>query len=244
VATRKVSKLPRSEREAERRKAILRAAVEVFSRKGYQGCRIADVAKEAGVAYGLVYHYFKDKDELLGSVFESGWTAFLSRVSAALAHESDFEAKVRSVVHVAFEAYRRDPRGVKVLILEVGRSPSGGAVNRGNAFTNVIELAAGVFAHAQQQGELPAHLEPRLAAALFFGSIEMALTLFVVGLLERRDDVLDRARDQVVETFLRGVEHARPFAGATVPPEAIPSSEAAPWTSAKSGTKSRVARRD
>lgn len=244
MATRRVTKLPRNEREAERRKTILRAAVEVFSRKGFQGCRIADVAREAGVAYGLVYHYFKDKDELLGSVFESGWQGFLSRVQEALSHEAGFESRIRSVVHVAFEAYRRDPRGVKVLILEVGRSPSGGAVNRGGAFTSVIELATSIFAEAQSRGEMAAHLDPKLAAALLFGSIEMGLTTFVMGLMERRDDVLQRASEQVAETFLRGVVHARPVEAApVVAPEAIPS-EAAPWTSAKSGTKSRAARRD
>lgn len=242
MATKRASKLPRNEREAERRKAILRAAVEVFSRKGFQGCRIADVAREAGVAYGLVYHYFKDKDELLNSVFESGWRSFLARVTDALAHQAGFEARIRSVVHVAFEAYRRDPRGVKVLILEVGRSPSGGAVNRGGAFANVIELAAGIFEEARGRGEIAGHLDPRLSAALLFGSIEMGLTTFVMGLMERRDDVLDRARDQVAETFLHGVVGAKPSAQPTVAPEAI-ASEAAPWNS-KSGTRSKAARRD
>jgi len=216
--------------------------VEVFSRKGFQGCRIADVAREAGVAYGLVYHYFKDKDELLNSVFESGWRSFLARVTDALAHEAGFEARIRSVVHVAFESYRRDPRGVKVLILEVGRSPSGGAVNRGGAFANVIELAAGIFEEARGRGEIASHLDPRLSAALLFGSIEMGLTTFVMGLMERRDDVLDRARDQVAETFLHGVVGAKPSAQPMVAPEAI-ASEAAPWNS-KSGTKSKAARRD
>lgn len=241
MATRRISKVTKNEREAERRRTILRAAVEVFSRKGFQGCRIADVATEAGVAYGLVYHYFKDKDELLGSVFESGWQGFLTRVQAALSQQTDFESRIRSVVQVAFEAYRRDPRGVKVLILEVGRSPSGGAVNRGTAFTSVIELAAQIFADAQAAGELPAHLEPLLAAALLFGAIEMGLTAFVMGLLERRDDVLERARDQVAETFLRGVLQARP--GAAPTEAAALASEATAWTQ-RSGTKSKVARRD
>jgi TetR/AcrR family fatty acid metabolism transcriptional regulator len=246
VAKRVAAKAARNEREAERRKTILRAAVEVFSRKGFQGCRIADVAREAGVAYGLVYHYFKDKDELLGSVFESGWQGFLVRVQGALSQESDFESRIRSVVNVAFEAYRRDPRGVKVLILEVGRSPSGGAVNRGTEFARVLELAAAMFAEAQAQGQVPRHLDPRLSAALLFGAIEMGLTTFVMGLVERTDEVLDRARDQVAETFLRGTLGAKaPVAGAVgSEAAAVIPSEAAPWTSVKSGTKSKAARRD
>lgn len=199
----------RSEREAERRKLILRAAVEVFSRKGYHGCRIQDVAKEAGVAYGLVYHYFKNKDELLESVFASGWQGFLSRVQAELERESHVAGRVRGVINVAFEAYRRDPRGVKVLILEVGRSPAGGAVNRGGAFSTIILAAAQMFREAQGRGEISRHLEPVLCATMLFGCIEMGLTTFVMGLLDKRDDAaIERAREQVAETFLSGISAA------------------------------------
>ena len=192
---------------------ILRAAVEVFSRKGYHGCRIQDVAKEAGVAYGLVYHYFKNKDELLESVFASGWQNFLARVQAEISTDHHVASRVKGIVHVAFEAYRRDPRGVKVLILEVGRSPAGGAVNRGGAFSSVILAAAEMFREAQRRGEIPAHLDPTLCATMLFGTIEMGLTSFVMGLLDKRDDeAIDRAREQVSETFLHGLTGARPTA--------------------------------
>ena len=213
-------KLPsRVEREADRRRVILRAAVEVFSRKGYHGCRIQDVAKEAGVAYGLVYHYFKNKDELLESVFASGWQNFLGRVQAEIATDQHVAERVRGIVHVAFEAYRRDPRGVKVLILEVGRSPAGGAVNRGGAFSSVIIAASQMFTEAQRRGEIPTHLEPTLCATMLFGSIEMGLTSFVMGLLDKRDDeAIDRARDQVAEHFLNGLTGARPQATPIPPP--------------------------
>ena len=218
-------------REQDRRRTILRAAVEVFSKKGYHGCRIADVAREAGVAYGLVYHYFKNKDELLESVFTSGWAGFVERISEQVAKGGSLEERVRGVVSVAFDAYKRDPRGVKVLILEVGRSPSGGAVNRGSAFGDVIRLASMVFSEAKDNGEIKSDMDPLLAATMLFGAIEMGLTAFVLGLLDRKDDtVLDRARDQVIETFLRGVIPAR-----------VPVEDS--WTNAKSPSKSRALRR-
>jgi TetR/AcrR family transcriptional regulator, fatty acid metabolism regulator protein len=197
---------PRVDKESDRRRVILRAAVEVFSRKGYHGCRIQDVAKEAGVAYGLVYHYFKNKDELLESVFTSGWQGFLSRVEAELHADQPVADRIRGVVNVAFEAYRRDPRAVKVLILEVGRSPAGGAVNRGRAFSTVISAAVEMFASAQRRGEISDLLDPTLCATMLFGAVEMGLTTFVMGLLDRRDEAaIDRAKHQVAETFLFGV---------------------------------------
>ncbi len=195
-------------RESERRRTILRAAIDVFARKGYHGCRIADVAREAGVAYGLVYHYFKNKDELLETVVETGWSGFVSRMRSVAEDEStSLEEKVRGIAEVAFEAYRVDPRAVKVLILEVARSPAGTqVVSRQQAFLDTIRMAATMFARAQAGGELREDLEPMLCASLLFGAIELGLTAFVSGLMEDRGpEALERAKLQIAETFLRGV---------------------------------------
>jgi TetR/AcrR family transcriptional regulator, fatty acid metabolism regulator protein len=194
-------------REAERRKTILRAAIEVFAKKGYHGCRIADVAREAGVAYGLVYHYFHNKDELLRSVFDLSWGGFLARVKAVGETSAPLAEKVRGVARVAFEAYRHDPRGVKVVILEIARSPAGAKVDRGSAFTEVIQLAERMFRSAQENGELRPELDPRVCASLLFGAIEMGLTALVVGLFghHRDDAVVERVERQIAEALLGGV---------------------------------------
>ena len=195
-------------RESERRRTILRAAIDVFARKGYHGCRIADVAREAGVAYGLVYHYFKNKDELLETVVETGWSGFVARMRSVAEDEgATLEQKVRGVADVAFEAYRVDPRAVKVLILEVARSPAGThVVSRQQAFLDTIRMAANMFSRAQATGELRADMDPMLCASLLFGAIELGLTAFVSGLVEDRSpEALERAKVQIAESFLRGV---------------------------------------
>jgi TetR/AcrR family transcriptional regulator, fatty acid metabolism regulator protein len=193
-------------REVDRRRTILRAAIEVFAKKGYHGCRIADVAREAGVAYGLVYHYFHNKDELLRSVFDLSWGGFLARVKVVAEGEAPLAEKVRGVARVAFEAYRHDPRGVKVVILEIARSPAGARVDRGSAFAEVVQVAERMFRVAQEHGELRAELDPRVCASLMFGAIEMGLTALVVGLFGHRDDALvERVERQIAETLLGGV---------------------------------------
>jgi TetR/AcrR family transcriptional regulator, fatty acid metabolism regulator protein len=219
-------------REGERRRTILRAAIEVFARKGYHGCRIADVAREAGVAYGLVYHYFKNKDELLETVFETGWNGFYSRVRAVAEGEGTIEQKVRGIADVAFEAYRVDPKGVKVLIVEIARSP-GGRVNRQTTFTEAVQMCAQMLSKAQAAGELRPDVDPLLAAALFFGNIEMAFTALVMGMVDPRDsEKMEKAKAQLAGTFLYGVG-----AGHT-PAEG-------PWNreQEKSATKSKASRR-
>lgn len=192
-------------REGERRHTILRAAIDVFARKGYHGCRIADVAREAGVAYGLVYHYFKNKDELLETVFETGWSGFVTRVRAVAEGEGTLAQKVRGITDVAFEAFRVDPKGVKVLLVEIARSP-GGRVNRQSVFTDTIRMSAEMFVRAQAAGELRPEVDPLLSAALLFGSIEMGLTALVMGLVDAKDpEAFERARQQIAGSFLQGV---------------------------------------
>ena len=196
-------------RDQDRRKTILRAAVEVFARKGYHGCRIADVAREAGVAYGLVYHYFKNKEELLQLVFETGWGGFMSRIRDAAEASAPLEQKIRRIAQVAFEAYRIDPRGVRVLVLEFARSPSTGEANRRTAFAEVLGVITRMFERARARGELRAGLEPALCAAMLFGSVEMSLTGFVMGLLDPRESgLLAHAQEQLTSLFLDGARAA------------------------------------
>lgn len=196
-------------RDQDRRKTILRAAVEVFARKGYHGCRIADVAREAGVAYGLVYHYFRNKEELLQLVFETGWGGFISRIRDAAEASAPLEQKIRRIAQVAFEAYRIDPRGVRVLVLEFARSPSAGEANRRTAFAEVLGMITRMFERARARGELRPGLEPALCAAMLFGSVEMSLTGFVMGLLDPREaGLLAHAQEQLTSLFLDGARAA------------------------------------
>ena len=192
--------------ESDRKKTILRAAIDVFARKGYHGCRISDVAKQAGVAYGLVYHYFKNKEELLQSVFESGWGGFITRVRDVLSRAQATDEKIAGIVRVAFEAYRVDPGGVKVLILEIARNPSGDTVNRQSAFTEVLQLSAEVFTQGQAAGTVRPELNPLLCSALLFGAVEMALTGIILGVVDGHDDAaLEAVERPMVDAFLRGV---------------------------------------
>lgn len=205
------SKTADSSTRDERRRTILRAAINVFARKGYHGCRISDVAKEAGVAYGLVYHYFKNKDELLQTVFELGWTGFISRIRAVAEGEGLLADKVRRIADVAFEAYRVDPRAVKVLILEVARSPAGTRVDRNGAYFDTIRIAEDMFARAQAAGELRQDMDPRLAGALLMGAIEMGLTACVAGFVDvRNPESLERAKAQITLTVLHGMLYGAP----------------------------------
>jgi TetR/AcrR family fatty acid metabolism transcriptional regulator len=192
--------------DTERYKAILRAAIQVFADKGYHGCRISDVAREAGVAYGLVYHYFHDKQALLEAVFQVGWGGFLARVREVAESSLPLVEKVQRVVAVAFEAYRRDPKAVRVILLEIARSPAFEQARRRSELLGVIRVSEKMFAQAKRSRELKPNLDPLICATQLFGSIEMALTAFVLGLADSRgEQALERAQAQLIEAFVNGV---------------------------------------
>ena len=183
-----------------RERAILAAAVEVLARKGYHGCRISDVAREAGVAYGLVYHYFRNKDALLETVFRAGWGEFVGAIRAAAEPDRPLVEGMGALVRVVLDAWRREPKAVRVLILEIARGP-GGRVYRQKLFEEIVGVLRGLFERARARGELREGLEPQLAAVLLFGALETALTACVLGALVPSPE----AQSAVVDTFLRGV---------------------------------------
>ena len=205
--------------EEERRRTILRAAVDVFARKGYHGCRISDVAKEAQVAYGLVYHYFRNKEELLQSVFELAWGGFVTRVQEVAQSNIPVAVQVRRICELAFDAYQVDPRGVRVILLEIARSPVGAQVNRQSAFAQIIGIGREMFERGVQRGDIREGLAPKLCAALMFGAVEMGLTAFITGVMdaEEASQVL-RAREQLAESLLRGMLSPDALAAASLSP--------------------------
>ena len=195
--------------EPEKRRAILHAAVRVFAEKGYHGCRIADVARAAGVAYGLVYHYFRNKDELLESVFAEQWTILINALRAIDEGPGTSEEKLAGVCGFVLDVYKTAPTAVRVLILEVTRTPN--ALRAGSTpqtFQAAVDILAELVRRGQAAGELRADVEPVVAAAAVLGSLEMTLTGLVMGLvrpISPSEDELDEVKVQLVALVLAGL---------------------------------------
>jgi len=193
--------------EPEKRRAILHAAIRVFAEKGYHGCRIADVARAADVAYGLVYHYFRNKDELLESVFAEQWTILINALTAIDEGPGSAADKLESVLGFVFDVYKTAPAAVRVLILEVTRTPhSLRAGSTRDTFERAVQLVADVIRQGQDAGELRTDLEPLVAAAGLLGALELTVSGMVVGLVPARsEEEVDRAKQVVTDLVLRGL---------------------------------------
>ncbi len=197
------------EGEPEKRRAILHAALKVFAERGYHGCRIADVASEAGVAYGLVYHYFRNKDELLESVFDEQWRIFVAAIRAISEGPGTAAEQIASVIRFALDVVRTAPAAVRVLILEVPRTPD--VLRAGSTrqtFETATRLVAEMVQRGQRDGELRADMDALVGAASILGVLDMNLAGMVTGLLtapQPSEDELERMKRQVVAAALGAV---------------------------------------
>ena len=183
----------------EKRRLILDAAVRVFACKGYHTCRVGDIAEEAGVAYGLVYHYFTSKEEVLETIFRETWCDLLEAVKEVEKSGKSAREQLRQVAALLLRAWRRDPELVRVLVREVARSPE---LQRqvgeiGQAFAAIERIVR----HGQEQGELRHDIDARLASWIFYGAIEEILTGWVLGQLPDGDEEVAKAERTVVEVI-------------------------------------------
>jgi AcrR family transcriptional regulator len=188
----------------EKRRQILEAAVRAFARKGYHACRVGEIAEEAGVAYGLVYHYFGSKEEVLETIFRDTWTQMLARIREVEEGDDPAREKVRKVTALLLRTWRRDPELVRVLVREVTRSPQ--QLQRqideiGHAYKALERIIAG----GQAEGELRSDLDSQLAATIWYGALEETLTGWVLGQLPDADEDIARAEHTVVELLCNGL---------------------------------------
>ncbi len=193
----------RSIAQEEKRRQILDAAVRVFARRGYHDSRVGDITEEAGVAHGLLYHYFTSKEEVLEAVFRDAWSEVLDAFGAMEESGEDPQEQLRHVAAILLRSWRRDPDLVRVLVREIGRSPQvqTKVEELGQAFL-VIER---IVSRGQKERVFRADLDPRLVAWIFYGGIEEILTGWVLGRLPDGDDDVAAAERTVVDLVCSGM---------------------------------------
>src|SRR6478609_1870597 len=189
----------------DKRRLILDAAVRVFAREGFHKCRVSDIADEAGVAYGLVYHYFKSKDQVLDTLFLERWDVLLEAIRHTDAQEIPADEKLHQIAGFIIDSYRHDPDLMKVIIVEVTRAANSfGAVHIGK-IGEAYALIRGVVEKAQQSGEFRSEIPAEFAVMSFYGAIEQVLTGWIFGLLDESDAEYELAKTYVVRTIVGGL---------------------------------------
>ena len=190
----------------DKRRVILDAAVRVFARQGFHTCRVSDIADEAQVAYGLVYHYFSSKEEILDTLFLERWDVMLAAIAEADASHPAPREKLRAIAAFIIESYRHDPDLMKVIIVEVTRAANSFGNTHIATIREAYDLIGGMIVKAQAEGVFKQEIEARFAAMAFYGAIEQLLTGWIFGLLPADQEHFERAKWLVVETVCGGLE--------------------------------------
>lgn len=186
----------------EKRRLILDAAVHVFARKGYHASRVGDIAEQAGVAHGLLYHYFDSKEELLETVFRETWSELLEAMTRVEASDEPAREQLRQVAAILLRSWRRDPDLVRVLVREIGRSQT--LPTKVEEIGQVFAAIERIVERGQALGELRGDLDARLASWIVYGAIEEILTGWVLGRLPDEDEDVAAAERTLVEVVVGG----------------------------------------
>lgn len=190
---------------ADKRTAILDAAVRAFARRGFHASRVSDIADEAGVAYGLVYHYFRSKDEILDEVFSQRWALLVAAIQEAGELEVAPRERLERVAGFIIDSYRYDPDVMKVIIVEVTRAANSFGRAHLDEIRRAYDLLATLVADGQERGEFRSDVDAGFAAIWFYGAIEQLLTGWIFGALPATDTEYEQAKDLVVDTFCHGL---------------------------------------
>lgn len=192
----------------DKRRVILNAALRVFARQGFHTCRVSDIADEAGVAYGLVYHYFSSKEEILDTLFLERWDVMLAAIAEADASERPPREKLHAIAAFIVDSYGHDPELMKVIIVEVTRAANTFGRTHLAKIREAYAGIAAIVSAAQRDGTFRDDITPEFAAQAFYGSVEQVLTgwIFETGPVPASE--LERAKTQIVQTICRGLERA------------------------------------
>jgi TetR/AcrR family fatty acid metabolism transcriptional regulator len=195
--------------QVDKRRMILDAAITVFAQQGFHHCRVSDVADEAGVAYGLVYHYFDSKEQILDTLFTERWQLMLDAIVAIdRDHPIPAREKLYMVASFIIDSYRHEPDLMKVIIVEVTRAANTFARHHLAEIREAYDLIARIVDQAREDGSFKSDISAQFAAMCFYGAIEQLLSAWIFGILPETEEEFERAKELVVETICGGLEVA------------------------------------
>jgi TetR/AcrR family fatty acid metabolism transcriptional regulator len=197
-----VRRVPRSQNAGEKRDLILKAATTLFARRGFFNAQVADVAREAGVAAGTVYLYFRGKDDLLISIFERAMHEALAAVRQALDGVDDPVERLRRLARVHLERLGRDRDLAVVFQVELRQSTKFMERCSSTLLQDYLHAIRDAIADAQTAGRFRREVGPTFAAKMLFGGLDEMATNWI---LSRRRYALAAQADEVVDLFVNGM---------------------------------------
>lgn len=192
-------------RAEEKRGSIINSAIRTFAKKGFENARISDIAEDAGTAYGLVYHYFKSKDELLNEIIEEKWSIFLKSIREIGKREKGFREKIMRITSLLVDTYKGFPELIKVLVVEYSRSPRLIRAGVNKSFLEVIKVLEDIVKEGKRSGEVRNDVSPLVASLVYIGVIDTLFTLVEINYKGEFVKNLKKRAQAIIDIYLNGL---------------------------------------
>lgn len=192
--------------KGDKQEMIIDAALEVFREKGYANARMADIARRAGVSYGLVYHYFGSKEVLFDLIVETWWNDLYAMMEREKSSQGIFRDKLVHIIKFFLDTYVQKPNLISIFVSEVCRSSVYHTKEGLSKFLKFFTLCEEIMTEGQKRGFLKKDISPHHLTYIFYGAIETFISVMVLGREPLTKKRLERAVNAIMEVFLSGAE--------------------------------------
>jgi TetR/AcrR family fatty acid metabolism transcriptional regulator len=191
--------------KTDRGKSIVDAALKVFSRKGFADTRMADIAREAEMSYGLIYHYFENKEKLFDAIVEEWWTGFYNELEMLQKKPVPTEEKLVGIIRYILSVYASKPHQISIFVTEVSRGFVYHTHTRGrDKFNRLFALCQEIVQEGQAKGLLRNDIQPHYLTYVFLGSIDTFLSVMILGNETLTPGREKRIIEGITQVFLHG----------------------------------------
>jgi TetR/AcrR family fatty acid metabolism transcriptional regulator len=182
---------------------IIRAAVKVFAEKGFYNARVSEIAREANVADGTIYLYFKNKDDILISLFEEEFGQIVENMRIELEKEKDALQKIKRFAILHLSIIAEQPSLAEVLGVEVRQSSKFMKEYINKPFIEYLNLIRSIIIEGQESGLIRKDLTPGIMKRAVFGALDEMARYWVLSAKKKHS--ISEAALQISEVFIQGI---------------------------------------
>jgi TetR/AcrR family fatty acid metabolism transcriptional regulator len=186
---------------------IFKAALRVIKDNGFHKARMADIAREAGISYGLVYHYFGTKEDLFDAILNRWWDGLFGLMAELRQSKEEVPKKLRRLIHYFLDTYQGQPELVNIFITEISRSTTNLSTKRLDHFKKFMSLTEELISKGQEIGFLRRDTKSRYLTYIFLGALETFVSVMVLADQPFSDEAQKmRIAESILEVFLNGAK--------------------------------------
>ncbi|MBP7462116.1 MAG: TetR/AcrR family transcriptional regulator, partial [Candidatus Delongbacteria bacterium] len=163
------------------RKKILDTALKIFAHKGFLAARVSDISKQAGTAHGLLYYYFRDKEDILQAIFEENWKELTKNVQGVIDHHGGTVQKIEAIISYVFHVFHNHPDLFRVIVINLRYTPEISQSIRIGLLKDFLNPLYTLFKKGQREGTFIKTIDPEVAIQLLFGMVENSIRSILIG---------------------------------------------------------------